>query len=132
MPAIAAPRLSVADMIVGEADGYVDVVVTLSAPSRSNVSVGYATQDVAPAYDGGFDYNAVSGTLNFAAGETTKTVRIHLAESASYDSGAIEHFRFNLSRQRTPRWPRPRRRSPSSTTTPRWPWASSPGCMCAT
>ena len=96
-PTSAAPSLSVADRIVGEGAGYVDVVVTLSAPSRSNVSVGYATQDVAPAYDGGYDYNAVSGTLNFAAGETTKTVRIHLAESASYDSGAMEHFRFNLS-----------------------------------
>ena len=96
-PTSAAPSLSVADRIVGEGDGYVDVVVTLSAPSKSNVSVGYATQDVAPAYDNGYDYFAAAGTLNFAAGETTKTVRVHLAESASYDSGAMEHFRFNLS-----------------------------------
>jgi Ca2+-binding RTX toxin-like protein len=93
-----APRISVSDRIVSESDGYVDMVVTLSAPKTSAVSVKYATQDVAPAYDNGYDYFAASGTLNFAAGETTKTVRIHLAESATYDTaGTQEHFRFNLS-----------------------------------
>ena len=74
------------------------MVVNLSAPKTSTVSVKYATQDVAPAYDNGYDYYAVSGTLNFAAGETTKTVRIHLADSATYDTaGMQENFRFNLS-----------------------------------
>nr|MCU0965635.1 hypothetical protein [Burkholderiaceae bacterium] len=66
--------VSVADMVVGEGDGFVDVEVRLNTASTSTVTVKYATQDVAPAYDGGYDYNAVSGTLNFAAGETTKTV----------------------------------------------------------
>ena len=37
------------------------------------------------------------GTLNFAAGETTKTVRIELAGSSSYDYGTIESLRLNLS-----------------------------------
>ncbi|MBK6864472.1 MAG: hypothetical protein IPG91_13475 [Ideonella sp.] len=91
----ATPTLSVADMVVGEGDGYIDVVVSLSAPSASAVSVVYATQDVS-ADDGGYDYDAVSGTLNFAAGETTKTVRIQLESSASFEYG-LEHFRLNLS-----------------------------------
>ncbi len=93
--AVAAPTLSVADMVVGEGDGYIDVVVSLSAPSASNVSVAYATAAATAAAN--YDFTGASGTLNFAAGETTKTVRIELEGSASYDSGMLEHFRFNLS-----------------------------------
>jgi Ca2+-binding RTX toxin-like protein len=92
---VTTPRLSVADMVVGEGDGYIDVVVTLSAPSAQNISVNYATQQ-GTAY-ANYDFEAVSGTLNFAAGETVKTVRIEMAGSDTYDSGVLEHFRFNLS-----------------------------------
>ncbi|MBK6864473.1 MAG: hypothetical protein IPG91_13480 [Ideonella sp.] len=94
--ASATPTLSVADMVVGEGDGYIDVVVSLSAPSASNVSVAYARQEIGTCYDG-YDFQPVSGTLNFAAGETTKTVRIQLEGSGTYDYGTLEHFRFNLS-----------------------------------
>ena len=95
-PTSAAPTLSVADKVVGEGDGYVDVVVGLNAPSTSSVSVAYATADVGSGYKS-YDYQAVTGTLNFAAGETTKTVRVQLEGSNSYDYGTLEHFRFNLS-----------------------------------
>ena len=89
------PTISVADLVVGEGDGFAYVTVTLSAPSASAVSVAYTTANATAA--AGYDYTAVSGTLNFAAGETTKTVAVELLQSASYDSGALEHFRFNLS-----------------------------------
>ncbi|MBK6864474.1 MAG: hypothetical protein IPG91_13485 [Ideonella sp.] len=93
----ASPSLSVANKTVNESDGYIDLVVSLSAPSASNVSVAYATQKVTAA-DGGYDYDAVSGTLNFAPGETTKTVRIQIDGLASYDTpGVSETFRLNLS-----------------------------------
>jgi Ca2+-binding RTX toxin-like protein len=88
------PRITVSDMVVSEADGWIDVVVSLSAPGQNAVSVAYGTQDIS-ADDGGFDYFAVSGTLNFAVGETTKVVRIELAQYSGVE--ALESFRFNLS-----------------------------------
>ena len=77
-PGIAAP----ADVIVGEGDGYVDLVVSLSAPGLSPVSVNYATANSSAAGNTvcNFDYVPVSGTLNFAVGETTKVVRVDLLD----------------------------------------------------
>lgn len=75
----ASPRLFVEDMIVGEGDGYVDVVVKLNGPSASAVSVNYVTSEIT-AYDGGYDYVSAAGTLRFASGETVKTVRVELTE----------------------------------------------------
>jgi Ca2+-binding RTX toxin-like protein len=92
--ALTAPRISVSDTIVSEADGYVDIVVSLNAPGQNTVTVAYTTAD-STAGDGGFDYRGVSGTLSFAAGETTKVVRVELAEFQGIE--ALESFRFNLS-----------------------------------
>ena len=94
-PVVAQPRINASNQVVGEGDGYVDVVVSLSAPSASVVTVHYATvNDTAYAVYGG-DYNYSSGTLSFLAGETTKTVRIAL-----YEDGNVEWpetFYLNLS-----------------------------------
>jgi chitinase len=57
--------------------------VSLSAASTSPVTVNYATQNGSAT--AGSDYQAQSGTLSFAAGETTKTVRI-----AIYGDSTIE------------------------------------------
>ncbi len=71
------PSLSINDVTVTEGNsGTVNAVftVTLSAASGQAVSVNYATANstaVVPA-----DYLAGSGTLNFAAGETTKTITV--------------------------------------------------------
>src|SRR6202022_111130 len=77
-PGIAAP----ADVIVGEGDGYVDLVVSLSAPGLSPVSVNYATANSSAAGHTvcNFDYVPVSGTLNFAVGDTTKVVWVDLLD----------------------------------------------------
>jgi probable HAF family extracellular repeat protein len=49
-------------------------IVTLSVPSAKPVTVAYATADgIATA---GSDYQAVSGTLTFAPGETSKTITV--------------------------------------------------------
>ena len=67
-------------MVVGEGDGYVDVPVTLSAPGQSVVTVDYPTT-TSTAVSGRLrqpDYVTVSGTLTFAPGETTKTVRVEI------------------------------------------------------
>ena len=92
--AVALPLISVADVVVGEGDGYVDLVVRLSAPGQNVVTVNYAT-DFGSARAFGSDYESANGTLTFAIGETTKTVRVELSEDTTAEQ--LEHFRLNLS-----------------------------------
>ena len=77
------PQVSIGDLVVDEAAGTANFVITLDRPSGSVVSIDYATQDGAPitgaaAALAGSDYVAASGTLNFAPGETAKTVKVAL------------------------------------------------------
>jgi Ca2+-binding RTX toxin-like protein len=90
--AVAQPRISVSDAIVGEADGYVDVVVSLSAPGQNNVSVNYSYANGTAA--NGSDYQGLAGTLVFAPGETTKTVRLQLPNDTAVEN--FETFFFTL------------------------------------
>lgn len=91
------PTLTVADVTVDEGDsGTVDAVftVTLSAASGRAVTVAYATSDgTARTADG--DYQARSGTLSFAAGETTKTVTVPVQGDTRDE--ADETFELGLS-----------------------------------
>ena len=77
------PQVSIGDLVVDEAAGTANFVITLDRPSAGVVSMNYATQDGAPitgagAAHAGSDYVATSGTLNFAPGETAKTVKVAL------------------------------------------------------
>ena len=77
------PQVSINNLVVDEADGTANFVITLDRPSTGVVSINYATQDGAPitgaaAAQAGSDYVAASGTLNFAPGETAKTVKVAL------------------------------------------------------
>jgi chitinase len=72
------PCLSVGDAVFTEGNagtGYASVVVSLIGRSNKTVSVGYGTADGTAAAVGG-DYNAVSGTLTFARGETSKSIQV--------------------------------------------------------
>ncbi len=74
------PVISVADATVGERDGFVDFLVTLSGPAAQTVSVRYGTSNATAV--SGSDYTGVfSGTLNFAPGETLKTVRVPIVDN---------------------------------------------------
>lgn len=79
----AQPRIAVADATVGESDGFVDVAVRLHAPSTSTVSVQYASSN---ATAGGGDYIYPSGTLEFAPGETVKSVRVQIADDLNAEA----------------------------------------------
>ncbi|MXV91122.1 MAG: hypothetical protein F4004_10650, partial [Acidimicrobiia bacterium] len=84
------PSLSVADMSVAEGTASVTMTVTLSATSTSQVTVDYATSD--DTATAGSDYTAVSGTLTFAAGDTTKTVSVTISDDSTDEDD--ETFKF--------------------------------------
>jgi hypothetical protein len=96
---IAQPRVSVGpDLVAGEGDGYVDLPVRLSAPGQSVVTVAYNLTDSTAA--AGSDYDCTTpgcnnGTLTFAPGETTKTVRVDVHNDVTAER--METFLLNLS-----------------------------------
>jgi aryl-phospho-beta-D-glucosidase BglC (GH1 family) len=90
------PAISVGNATVTEGNsGTVNMTftVTLSQASTSTVTVQYATAD-GTATAGG-DYNALSGTLTFAPGQTTKTITVAVRGDTLVESA--ETFRLLLS-----------------------------------
>ena len=91
----AMPAISVSNPVVGESAGHVDFVVSLDAPSERAVSV-YFTTDSLTAYSGASqDYVHTSGTLVFAPGATTQTVRVSLPDDLGTEP--LQNFSLNLS-----------------------------------
>ena len=93
-------------MVVGAGDGYVDVPVTLSAPSTTNITVNAnSSNGTAIGSNGagtGVDFlcpysSCNSGTVTFAPGQTTATLRVELLEDLS--ASGNESFTVNLSGQ---------------------------------
>ena len=91
------PSLSVSDVSVTEGDAGstpAQFTVSLSAASGRTVTVAYATAD-GTATTADSDYTAASGTLTFAAGETSKTVTVNVTGDVSDEPN--EAFTLNLS-----------------------------------
>ena len=86
--------ISVADATVTEGAGaQLDFVVSLSRAAAGTVTVDYFTRDGTAI--AGQDYTATSGTLTFAAGETTGTVAVPVLDDA-HDEGS-ETMKLKLS-----------------------------------
>ena len=85
----APPALSVANATAAEPgtgqSATLDFVVTLNRAASGTVTVDYATSDGTAT--AGADYTAASGTLSFAAGETSKTVSVPVVNDA-HDEGS--------------------------------------------
>ena len=79
----ATPSVSIGNVSVNEADGTMTFTVTLSAASGQNVSVNYATSNGTAT--AGADYTAASGTLTFAAGSTSQTITVNVAEDTVFE-----------------------------------------------
>jgi PKD repeat protein len=71
----------------------INFAVTLSAPTTVPVSVAYATADGTAT--AGSDYDAASGTVTFAPGETSKTITVSVRPDTMYEPD--ETFNVNLS-----------------------------------
>ena len=77
------PAISVEDASAYENGGTIEFSVSLERPNTENAaSVDWATSDdgSTAAATSGVDYTAASGTLNFAIGETEKTVTVTLLD----------------------------------------------------
>ena len=80
------PALSVSDTTVAEGAGAtLDFAVTLSRAASGTVTVAWATSDGTAV--AGSDYTSASGTLTFAAGDTSKTVSVAILDDA-HDEGS--------------------------------------------
>ena len=94
--AVASPGVSApADVLVGEADGFVDLAVTLSAPGQNTVTVNYATAQGTAGSGNACNalFVGVSGTLTFVSGVTTQVVRVDLLNC---NVAGLHSFTFNL------------------------------------
>ncbi|WP_339950471.1 Calx-beta domain-containing protein [uncultured Albimonas sp.] len=91
-PPVAPPAISVAGAEAVEGE-FLEFEISLSAASVETISVRYASQDGGAR--AGEDYVAVSGTLSFAPGETTKTIRVATLDDAVFEGP--ESFTIALS-----------------------------------
>ena len=103
--AVVLPGVVTKRTIAREAPGAAAVfTVRLDRPASGPVTVDYATADGAGSWAGaaparaGADYTAVSGTLTFAAGERSRSVRVPILDDA-IDEG-IEYFLLRFSNPR--------------------------------
>jgi chitinase len=82
---------------VGESDGFVDLVVSLSQPGQNQVTVDYqdfnSTAGAGNSCNG--DFGGVGDSLTFAPGETTKVVRVQIMDCN--DVERFDAFTFGLS-----------------------------------
>jgi predicted extracellular nuclease len=89
------PSLSIAGVTVTEGDSgsqNASFAVTLSAAAALPVTVDYATADASAT--AGFDYTTTSGTLTFAAAETSKSILVPVLGDTL--SELTETFQVNL------------------------------------
>lgn len=97
-PAPAPVSLTVSDASVTESNGTKMALVTvnLSAASTQAVSVNYVTANGSAI--AGSDYTALSGSLTFSPGETSKTISVPILGDGVLES--TESFAINLSQPR--------------------------------
>ncbi len=87
------PNITVNDATAVEAAGNAVFTVSLSVPTTVPVTVSYATSNGTAAAGG--DYTAVSGSLTFAVGSTSRTISVPILPDAVYEPN--ESFSLNLS-----------------------------------
>lgn len=84
MPLGLTPRITIGDVRVAEAETTARFTVSLSSAAAQTVTVAFATANGTAS--GGSDYDAASGTLTFAAGETSKTIDVRVHADAATEN----------------------------------------------
>jgi Mg-chelatase subunit ChlD len=88
------PLITVNDVVVNEGAGTATFIVTLAGTSTLPVTVDYASVDGTAT--AGSDYDAVSGRLTFAPGETSKTIVVPIRNDSPPVYEGPETFFINL------------------------------------
>jgi len=88
------PVLSTQAVAASEGAPYVDFVIRLDVVSLNEVRVNYATDNGSAVYNSNSDYVYQAGTLVFAPGELSKTVRIVLSDGTTEEN--TEFFWLDL------------------------------------
>ena len=89
------PALSISGITVDEDAGSATLTVELDPASTGTVTVVFATRDQVGGAKAGEDYTATSGTLTFAAGQTSKTFTVPITDDDIYEN--YEAFFVDLS-----------------------------------
>ena len=84
------------EVTVDEDAGSATLTVELDPASTGTVTVDYATRDRVGSAKAGDDYTATSGTLTFAATETSKTITVPITDDDIYEN-SLEAFFVDLS-----------------------------------
>ncbi|MEO0947015.1 MAG: Calx-beta domain-containing protein [Cyanobacteria bacterium J06641_5] len=92
-PVPTVPELSIADVTTNEGDGTATFTVSLSEASDTDITVDFATADGTAL--AGSDYIGDPGTLTFAAGETSQTIAVAIADDVEVEGN--ETFTVDLS-----------------------------------
>ena len=96
--AVATPPISApVDLVVGESDGIIGLVVRLAEAGEHTVTVNYSTFNASAgsANSCNGDYVGHAGTLTFTPGDTAETVPVQILECA--DAEGFEAFTLGLS-----------------------------------
>ncbi|HEX6718921.1 MAG TPA: PQQ-dependent sugar dehydrogenase [Pyrinomonadaceae bacterium] len=89
-PSVSSLQFNATNYIVNESAGSVTIGVTRSGNTSNPVTINYATNNGTATQPG--DYASTSGSLQFAAGETVKSIVVPIV-----DDGIVEHTEnFNL------------------------------------
>ncbi|MEY2686286.1 MAG: hypothetical protein RL375_484, partial [Pseudomonadota bacterium] len=87
------PELTAGNAVVDESTGQVSITVTLDAPSDTDITVAYTTQDATAR--AGEDYTAASGTFTILAGQTLATLTLDVAPDALVEGREVFSVLFS-------------------------------------
>lgn len=90
---VAQPTIATTDVLTNEGDGYLDLAITLNARSLTATTVQYSNSNGTAV--AGSDYRAISGTLRFEPGQTTRVLRLQILDP-DVVTEPVQHFLLNL------------------------------------
>jgi hypothetical protein len=78
--------IHITDVVVSEGDGFADLVLRLTESSSETVSLSWTTSDGNATASQSTDYVGAIGTVAFAPGETTQTIRVAITDDGGRSS----------------------------------------------